>query len=183
MTTVETVVTKRYSIDPAHSVAEFAVKHMMVSTVKGRFQTLEGAVEFDEANPAASTVTATVDVASIDTGQDQRDAHLRSEDFFDAERYPSITFRSTGAEATDAAHGKIFGELTIRGVTREIELDTEYEGAIIDAYGKHRAAFNASTEISRKDYSLTWNPLLESGGAVVGDRVRINLYIAAVRED
>jgi len=172
-----------WTIDPVHSIAEFAVKHMMVSTVKGRFRNLEGTVHLDEANPAASRVVASIDVGSVDTAEPQRDAHLRSDDFFNAEAYPKMTFRSTQVDRVDDTHWKVIGDLTIRGVTKEVVLDTEYEGQIKDAYGKQRAAFSAETTLNRKDFGLKWNLLLEAGGVAVSDKVRVILNIAAVRED
>ena len=175
--------TRTWTIDPVHSGAEFAVKHMMVSTVKGRFRSLEGAVHIDEENPTASSVIASIDVASIDTNEPQRDAHLRSADFFDAERFPKMTFRSTWVEQVDETKWKVFGELTMRGVTKEVVLDTEYGGQIKDSFGKQRMAISAETAINRKDFGVNWNGLIEAGGVVVGDRVRIMLDIAAVRED
>ena len=183
MTTVSSTAVSTWSIDAAHSIAEFAVKHMMVSTVKGRFRSLEGMLTIDEGNPDKSSVTASIDVASIDTGQPDRDAHLRSDDFFGADQFPRITFRSTGIERKSEEEWKVTGDLTIRDVTRPVTLDTEFEGKVIDAYGKQRAAFTATTQISRKAFGLTWNALLETGGAVVGDTVKITLHIAAVRQD
>ena len=172
-----------WSIDAAHSNAEFSVKHMMVATVKGRFGAFTGTLTFDEADPARAGVEASIDIASIITGEQNRDAHLRGADFFDAETYPTATFRSTRVEPAGDGRATVYGDLTIRGITREAALDTEYEGQITDAYGKRRAAFTAEATISRKEFGLTWNPLLESGGTVVGDRVRLTLNIAAVRED
>ena len=172
-----------WSIDPMHSGAEFAVKHMMVSTVKGRFRSLSGAIRLDEAHPENSFVTATIDTASIDTGVDQRDEHLRSADFFEVERFPEITFRGTRVEHVEGTRWRITGELTIRDVTKEVLLDTEYEGQIKDAYGKQRVAFSADTELNRKDFGLNWNGLIEAGGVVVSDKVRVTLNIAAVREE
>jgi polyisoprenoid-binding protein YceI len=175
--------TSTWTIDPVHSVAEFAVKHMMVSTVKGRFRSMEGTIHIDEANPTASWVTASIDVASIDTAEPKRDAHLRSDDFFNAERFPKMIFRSTRVERVDDTHWKVIGDLTIRDVTKEVVLDTEYDGQIKDAYGKQRAAFSAETTLNRKEFGLNWNGVIETGGVIVGDRVRVTLYIAAVRED
>jgi polyisoprenoid-binding protein YceI len=174
---------KTWTIDPVHSIAEFAVKHMMVSTVKGRFRSLQGTVEFDEADLAASLVRASIDVASIDTAESQRDAHLRSPDFFDAERFPTLTFESKRVEVVDAERWKLIGDLMIRGVTKEVEFDIEYEGQITDAYGKRRAAFTAETTLSRKDFGLSWNAVIETGGVLVGDKVRVTVNIAAVRDD
>lgn len=175
--------TTTWTIDPVHSIAEFAVKHMMISTVKGRFRTLEGSIQLDEATPANSVVTATIDVASIETGEAQRDAHLRSDDFFNAEQFPTLRFRSTRVERKSDEEWKITGELTIRDVTQEVTLDTEFEGQVTDPYGKQRAGFTAETTISRKAFGLKWNALLETGGAVVGDRVKVTLHIEAIRQD
>jgi polyisoprenoid-binding protein YceI len=172
-----------WSIDASHSIAEFAVKHMMVSTVKGRFGSLEGTLHIDEANPTASSVTASIDVASIDTHEPQRDAHLRSDDFFNADQYPAITFRSTRIERVNDERWKVHGDLTIRDVTQPVTLDTEFDGQGADFEGKQRAGFTAETQLSRKEFGLKWNALLETGGAVVGDRVKVTLHIEAVRED
>lgn len=182
MTTASTAVST-WTIDGAHSIAEFAVKHMMVATVKGRFRTLSGRLTVDEANPAASFVNATIDVASIDTGEAQRDGHLRSDDFFNAEAYPEITFRSTRVERVDDSNYKVTGDLTIRDVTKQVVLEVEYDGRITDAYGKQRAAFSAETAVNRKEFGLNWNGVIETGGVIVGDRVRITLHISAVRDE
>ena len=183
MSTTTRTSVNNWTIDPVHSVAEFAVKHMMISTVKGRFRSLEGTLQIDEANPANSSVTAAIDIASVDTGEPQRDAHLRSDDFFNAEHSPKITFRSKRVEKIDDERWKVIGDLTIRDVTREVVLDTTYEGQIKDAWGKQRAAFTAETAISRKEFGVKWNGLIETGGVAVGDQVRITLNIAAVRQD
>jgi polyisoprenoid-binding protein YceI len=182
MTTAPATVST-WAIDPVHSIAEFAVKHMMVSTVKGRFGSTAGTLSIDEVNPVHSSVTASIDVASVDTGEPQRDSHLRSDDFFNAERFPHITFRSTRVERVNDERWKVTGDLTIRDITREVVLETEFEGQVTDVQGKQRAAFTATTELSRKDFGLKWNALLETGGAVVGDRVKVTLHIAAVRQD
>lgn len=172
--------TSTWSIDAAHSNVEFAVKHMMVSTVKGRFDAVEGVLEIDETAPERSRISAAIDVASIDTGGEQRDAHLRSDDFFNAERYPKITFRSTAIEK-DGDDWKMTGDLTIREVTRPVTLDVEFDGRGIDSYGNDRAGFTATTKINRKDFGVNWNGVIETGGVVVGDAVKITLNIAAVR--
>ena len=172
-----------WTIDPAHSGVEFAVKHMMVSTVKGRFGSFEGKIQLNEADPASSSVTASVETASVDTREAQRDAHLLSDDFFGAEQYPKMTFRSTKVEHVEGDRWQITGDLTIRDATREVVLDTEYEGQIKDVWGKQRAAFNAETVLNRKEFGLNWNGLIETGGVVVGDKVRVTLNIAAVRND
>ena len=181
MTTTRTA-TSTWTIDPAHSSAEFAVKHLMVSTFKGHFRSLEGTVHLDEANPANSSVAASVDVASVDTQTPDRDAHLRSDDFFNAERYPKMTFRSTRVEQVDGTNWKVTGDLTIRDVTKEVVLDTEYEGRILDPWGNERIGFTARTELSRKEFGVRWNAAIETGGVVVGDKVRISLNIEIVRQ-
>ena len=179
MTTATAV--RTWNIDASHSIAEFAVRHMMVSTVKGRFGRLEGAIEGDEANPTASSVRATIDVASIDTSDEQRDAHLRSDDFFNAERYPHITFVSKRIERVDAEYFRIVGDLTIRDVTKEVVLDTKFEGQVRDPYGNQRAGFTATTQINRGDFGVSFNGALETGGVIVGDKVKITLHIEAMR--
>ena len=180
MTTTRTA-TSTWTIDPAHSSAEFAVKHLMVSTFKGHFRSLEGTVHLDEANPANSSVAASVDVASVDTQTPDRDAHLRSDDFFNAERYPKMTFRSARVEPAGETNWKVTGELTVRDVTKEVVLDTEYEGRIVDPWGNERIGFTARTELSRKEFGVRWNAAIETGGVVVGDKVRISLNIEIVR--
>lgn len=181
MTTQTQTARSTWIIDRAHSLVEFAVKHLVVTTVKGHFREFEGTIHLDEANPANSSVEASIDVASIDTNVPDRDAHLRSDDFFNAEKYPKITFRSTRVEMVDEAHARVYGLLTIRDVTKEVVLDTEYEGQIDDPWGNRRAAFTATTEISRKDFNVRWNQMIETGGAVVSDNVKITLHIEAIR--
>jgi polyisoprenoid-binding protein YceI len=174
--------TSTWTIDPAHSDVEFAVKHMMVSTVKGRFRSVEGAIQVDEAQPERSSVVAAIDVASIDTGVEQRDAHLRSDDFFNAESYPKISFRSTSIELVDGGRWRMDGNLTIRETTRPISLEVEFEGRGRDAYGGERAGFTATTKINRRDFGVNWNGLIETGGVVVSDTVKISLNIQVVRQ-
>ena len=181
MTTTRTA-TSTWTIDPAHSAAEFAVRHMMVSTFKGHFRSLEGTVHLNEEGPPSSSVTASIDVASVDTQNRDRDAHLRSDDFFNAERYPKMTFRSTRVQQVDADSWKVTGDLTIRDVTKEVVLDTEYEGRIVDPWGNERIGILARTEISRKEFGVRWNALVESSGVAVGDRVRVELHIEIVRQ-
>lgn len=170
-----------WAIDPVHSVAEFGVKHLMISTVKGRFGALSGALQFDGRDLTTASVAATIDVASITINDPQRDAHLRSPDFFHAEAYPTLTFRSTGVEHVAKDAYRVRGDLTIRGTTRPVTLEVTYDGQITDPTGVPRAGFSATTTINRKDYGLSWNALLETGGAVVSDTVAVSLYIAATR--
>jgi polyisoprenoid-binding protein YceI len=182
MTTATKTGTGTWTIDPAHSIAEFAVKHMVLTTVKGRFRELEATLEIDETRPENSSVSASINVASIDTGVADRDAHLRSDDFFNAEKYPKITFHSTRVELGGDTRFKLVGDLTIRDVTREVVLDGEYEGQIDDPWGNRRAAFTATTQISRREFKVRWNQLIESGGAVVSDNVKITLHIEVIRQ-
>ena len=181
--TAQTEALTTYAIDPMHSTAEFSVKHMMVSTVKGRFGNLSGAIHIDEDRPAESWVEASIDAAGVDTGVDMRDADLRSANFLDVATYPKIEFRSTGVEQVDDDRWRVRGDLTIHGVTREVVLETEFEGRGPDLEGKHRVGFSAQAAFSRRDFGLTYNPLLETGGMVVGDNVKVALHIEAVEED
>jgi polyisoprenoid-binding protein YceI len=172
-----------WAIDPIHSNVEFSVKHMMIATVKGQFSQVEGTIQFDEAHPETASVMAAIDATSVTTFNEMRDNHLRTNDFFNAEQYPAITFQSTRVEPVNEDRLRVYGELTIRDVTRPVVLDTEYEGRILDAFGNQRVAFTATTEINRKDYGVNWNGAIEGGGVVVSDKVKITLHIAAVRRD
>ena len=176
---VQTGVTT-WNLDPAHSTVEFAVKHLMISTVRGRFGDVKATITADEADPGSAVVTAEIATASIDTRADQRDAHLRSADFFDAEQYPTIAFRSTKIEKK-GEDIRVTGDLTIRGVTRQITLDVTEEGRGRDPWGGERAGFSATTKINRRDFGLTWNQALETGGVVVGDEIKITVDAEFVR--
>lgn len=182
MTTATQTTTSTWSIDPTHSIAEFAVKHLVVTTVKGRFRELEGTIHIDESQPENSSVDAKIAAASVDTNVADRDADLRSDNFFNVERFPNITFRSTRIERIGEERFKLVADLTIRDVTKEVVLDGEYEGQIDDPWGNKRAAFTATTQISRREFNIRWNQLLETGGAVVGDNVKITLHIEAIRQ-
>jgi len=171
-----------WTLDPAHSQIEFAVKHMMVTTVRGQFRQFTTEVDFDEEHPERSSVVAHIDVSSIDTGMAARDAHLRSADFFEAETFPELTFRSTSIKARGDGY-KIEGDLTIRGETRPVTLDAEIGGVVANMQGGRRAAFNATTRISRKAWGLTWNVALESGGFLVGDEIKITLDMAVLQAE
>ena len=182
MSTTQTTMST-WTIDPAHSAGEFAVKHLMVATVRGHFKITEGDIIINEANHTASSVTATLDPTTINTREEKRDAHLQSADFFETEKYPTITFQSTRVEKVNDEKWKVFGNLSFHGVTKEVELDVEEGGEIKDPYGKQRRGFTAETTIDRKDFGLNWNAALEAGGFMVSDRVKITLDIAAVRQD
>lgn len=170
-----------YEIDSTHSSVHFSVRHLMVSNVRGEFTKVSGTIQFDPQNPANSSVKATIDATSINTRDDQRDGHLKSPDFLDVEKFPTITFESKRVEVHGDG-GKVTGELTIHGVTREITLDVEGPSQEIkDPWGKQRIGASATAKLSRKDFGLTWNAALETGGVVVGDEVKITLDIEAVR--
>ncbi|MEO7987184.1 MAG: YceI family protein [Gemmatimonadales bacterium] len=172
-----------WQLDPAHSHLEFAVRHLMISTVKGRFGDVHGAVWMDESDPSAVLVDMTIQVASIDTRQEQRDAHLRSPDFFDAARFPTITFRSRKVEGNPLdSEFRLVGDLTIRDITREVVLDVSAQGRVTDPWGAERAGFSAHGKIDRTDFGLTWNQALETGGVVVGNEVKISVEVELVRQ-
>jgi len=158
---------------------------MMFTTVRGQFADFEGAVEFDSSDPAASSVNVVIRAASIDTGVSDRDDHLRSGDFFDVEKYPEISFRSKGVSGAIQEGGdfEVVGDLTIRGVTREVVLAATFDGTGTDPWGGSRAGFTATTEIDRRDFDLTWNQALETGGVLVGHDVGISLQVQAVMEE
>jgi polyisoprenoid-binding protein YceI len=183
MTTATQPAISTWTIDPTHSTVEFSVKHMMISTVKGRFRDFEGTARIDDDDPSASSVSASVDVSSIDTGQEQRDAHLRSDDFFNADLFPKLTFVSTGIERVDDDSWKLAGALTMRDATRPVVFDVEFEGRGNDPWGKERAGFLATTKINRGDYGINFNGLMEAGGVVVGDSVKITLNLELIREN
>jgi polyisoprenoid-binding protein YceI len=172
-----------WQIDPAHTEVEFAVKHMMISTVKGRFADVSGTITLDETDLAGSSVEVEIDVASIDTRQADRDAHLRSADFFDVENHPKLTFRSRRVEAEGQGRFRVVGDLTIRGVTREVVLEATDEGRGTDPWGNAKAGFSARTSIDRQDYGLTWNAALETGGILVGNEVKITLEVQAAKAE
>lgn len=171
-----------WEIDAIHSQAAFAVSHMMISTVKGRFKVLQGKLALDKEHVERSWVEAEVDVASIDTGDSSRDAHLRSPDFFDAEKYPTMTFKSTRVEAAADDEYRVTGDLTMHGITREVIFVVMYHGQAKDFSGKPRVGLSAKAQINRKDFALTWNMVLETGGLLVGEEVRIEVDLQAVSQ-
>jgi polyisoprenoid-binding protein YceI len=169
----------RWEIDPKHSIVEVAAKHMMLATVKARFKILSAVLEFDPDDPSGSSVEASIDAASVDTGIPERDAHLRSPDFLDIERFPHITFRSTRVEQPDPRRGRVIGDLTIRDVTREVELGVKYVGRGKSPYGEDVVAFSATTAIDRRRFGITWNQALEAGGVLVSHELRIDIEVEA----
>jgi polyisoprenoid-binding protein YceI len=173
--------TTTWKIDPSHSSVEFAVKHLMISTVKGRFADIEGTVHIVDGAPSRSSVTATLKAASIDTRTGQRDDHLRSADFLDAVNFPEITFQSTRVSG-DASEFTVTGNLTIRGVTKEITLQAQNEGAGKDPWGGERIGFSATTKLDRRAFGLTYNQALETGGVLVGNDVKISIEVEVIKE-
>ena len=177
--------TTTWNIDPAHSLVEFSAKHMMITTVKGRFGDVSGAITIDEQDPDRSHVEVEFKAASIDTSADQRDQHLRSADFLDADKYPTLTFRSRRVQGARPEPGdtfKVVGDLTIRGTTREVTLDVTYEGRGKDPWGGDRVSFSADTKIDRRDFGLTWNAALEAGGVLVSNDIKVHIEVQAVRQ-
>ncbi len=171
-----------WKIDPSHSLIEFSVKHMMFTTVRGRFKSFDGAIQIDEEHPEGSYVEGTIDVASIDTNEPQRDGHLRSADFFDVEKYPTMSFHSTRIEPVGDHRFKLYGEMTIKDVTREVVFDVVEEGQGQDPWGNQRRGLSANTKLSRKDFGLNWNVALEAGGWLVGDEVNVSIELQIVQE-
>lgn len=172
--------TRRYDIDSAHSDIRFSVRHLGFSRVHGGFLHWQGCIAFDEAEPAATRVVVEIDAKSIDTREPKRDAHLRSVDFLDVDRYPTLHFESVRVEARGARRYLLIGELTLHGVTRAIDLDVELVGGTRDPWGHDRLSFTAKSSLNRRDFGLHWNQLLESGGLVVGETLDIAIEVEAV---
>jgi polyisoprenoid-binding protein YceI len=170
-----------WSVDPAHSNAEFSVKHMGIANVRGQFTEFEGTLEVGE-DLASSRARGTVKVSSIDTNEEQRDKHLRSADFFDVERYPEITYESTRVEPIDEESSHVYGNLTMHGITREVKLDVVLQGTDTDPWGMERAGLEAVGTLNRSDFDMKFNQALGSGNVLVGDKVRISLDISAVKQ-
>ncbi|MFF5634576.1 YceI family protein [Streptomyces sp. NPDC012825] len=170
-----------YTIDPAHSSIGFTVRHAMVTNVRGTFAEHEGTLRLDGTDPGASTASIDVRIASVDTGIADRDNHLRGGDFFDAERFPLMSFRSTRAEQLGGDKYRITGDLTIKDVTRPLSIDLELNGSATDVYGNERVGFEGSAEILRSEWGLTWNAALETGGVMVSDKVRLTFDISAIK--
>ena len=170
-----------WNVDPSHSSVEFAVKHMVISSTKGQFGNYEVEAEVDETNLANSSATVRIDASSINTRDEKRDAHLRSEDFFNVDQYPDIVFVSKRLEPRGGDDYKIVGDLTIRGVTREVALDGEVSGPVKDPWGNQRLGLSAKGKVNRKEFGLTWNAALETGGVLVGDDVKLNIETELVK--
>jgi polyisoprenoid-binding protein YceI len=178
----ETGTTTRWNIDPVHSEIGFSVKHMMVSNVRGRFNEVTGYIEFDPADPTTAKIDVEIATTSVDTRQDQRDNHLRSADFFDAENHPKMSFISKKVEHAKGDDYRVTGDLTIRGTTREITLDATFEGTSPDPYGGVRSGFSATGKINRHDFGLDYNAAIEAGGVVVGTDIKIQLEVEAIKQ-
>jgi polyisoprenoid-binding protein YceI len=180
-TTVPATLTGTYTLDPTHSRIGFVARHAMVTKVRGTFKEFEGSGYFDAADPANSKLQLTIKAASIDTGNADRDAHLRSNDFFDMDNHPEITFSSTGVEQAGEDSYRVTGDLTIKGITRPVTVDFEYTGSAVDPYGNQRIGFEGTTTVNRKDWGVNWNAALEAGGVLVSEKVTLEFDISAIR--
>jgi polyisoprenoid-binding protein YceI len=169
-----------FALDPDHTTVWFVARHLVVSKVRGSFSDVSGSITIAP-EPLASAVEVTIGVASISTGQPDRDNHLRSADFLELDKYPNMTYRSTGVKSWSGNEFVLDGELTIRGVSRPVELNVEYDGAAISPYGKEVIAFTASTEIDREDWGINWNQALETGGVLVGKKIKVEITSEAIR--
>jgi polyisoprenoid-binding protein YceI len=182
-TTSSSTLTGSYTLDPAHSHIGFVARHAMVTKVRGSFHEVDGSGYFDAEDPSRSQLHVTIDAKSIDTGNADRDAHLRSNDFFDMETYPHITFESTSVDAVGEDHYRVTGDLTIKGVSKPVTVDFELTGAAVDPFGNHRLGLEGKTVINRKDWGVTWNAPLETGGVLVGEKVTLELEVSAIRRE
>jgi polyisoprenoid-binding protein YceI len=171
-----------YTIDPAHSRVGFVARHAMVTKVRGGFNDFAGTFTIDADDPSASTAELTIEAASIDTRNADRDAHLRSNDFFAMDEHPQLTFRSTAVEQVSDADYRVTGDLTLRGVTKPVTIDLEYTGAAVDPWGNTRVGFEGSTKVNRKDWGVNWNAALEAGGVLVSEKVTLEFEISATRD-
>jgi polyisoprenoid-binding protein YceI len=169
-----------YDIDKSHTTVEFVGRHLMITKVRGRFEEFSGTIEIGE-DPADSRAEVTIDTSSVSTGDQRRDGHLTGPDFLDVEHHPTMTYKSTGLEPGKGGNWKLIGDLTVRGVTRPVTLDVEFDGATTSPWGDERIAFTASADVDREDWGLTWNQTLEAGGVLVGKKVRIELNVQAIR--
>jgi polyisoprenoid-binding protein YceI len=179
MSDIDDLTPGTWNIDPAHTTVGFVARHLMITKVRGRFTGVSGTITVP-ADRLQSSVEASIDLTTVDTGDQQRDGHLRSADFFDVEQYPTMTFASTGVK-DQGGDFVLLGDLTIRGVTRHVELALEFEGVGPDPWGGTRAAFSASGEVNRKDWGLEWNVALETGGVLVSDKIKLELDVQAVK--
>jgi polyisoprenoid-binding protein YceI len=182
VTTPDTV-TGTYTVDPTHSRIGFVARHAMVTKVRGSFNEFEGSGYFDAEHPENSRLELTIQAASIDTRNADRDGHLRSNDFFDMENHPEIRFASTAVEKVDDGEYRVTGDLTIKGVTKPVTVDFEYTGAAVDPFGNHRIGLEGKTTVNRKDWGVSWNAALEAGGVLVSEKVTLEFEVSAIRSD
>ena len=171
-----------YTIDPAHSRIGFMARHAMITKVRGSFDEFDGSGTLDVTNPANSSLQLTIKTASIDTRNADRDGHLKSNDFFDMEKFPEITFQSTGIEPVDPTHFDVTGDLTIKETTKSVTVPLEFTGAAVDPFGNHRVGLEGSTEINRKDWGVNWNAALEAGGLLVSEKVTLEFEISTIKD-
>lgn len=171
-----------YAIDMSHSSVNFQIKHMAISKVNGAFTEFEGTFTYDASKPEATRAEAVIQIASVDTGDAKRDDHLRNPDFFDVENHPTMTFTTTGVSMKNAEEGQVTGDLSMHGVTRPVTLDLEITGTVTDPWGNERIGASLSGKINRKDWGLTWNKALETGGLVVGEDVKLTLEIQGIKQ-
>jgi polyisoprenoid-binding protein YceI len=172
----------RWKIDPQHTGITFTVRHMMISNVRGRFEKLDGTVDFNPEDPEKSTVDVKIKADSINTREPQRDQHLKSSDFLNVEEYPYLHFKSNRIEVIDDTHGRVYGDLTIRDETEPVVLDVTYNGIAKSPYGTTSVGFSATTTLERKEWDLTWNVALETGGVLVGDEIKVNIDVELIQE-
>jgi polyisoprenoid-binding protein YceI len=178
-----TIPTGTYTIDPTHSRIGFVARHAMVTKVRGSFNEFDGTGSFDADDPTNSRLQLTIQAASIDTRNADRDGHLKSNDFFDMDTYPEIAFVSTAVEQTGDDEYRVTGDLTIKGVTKAVTIDFDYEGTAVDPYGNTRIGLEGKTTVNRKDWGVTWNAPLEAGGVLVGEKVTLEFEVSAIRND
>ncbi|MFJ8954665.1 YceI family protein [Streptomyces sp. NPDC102340] len=175
-------VTGDYTVDPAHTTLGFVARHAMVTNVKGSFSDFTGSLHLDGSDPAKSTASFDVQMASISTGNEDRDGHLKSADFFKIDEFPTMTFRSTSAESLGGDDYRITGDLTILGTTKPLTIDLEFNGVAKDPFGNERVGFEGKSEILRSDWGLSWNAALETGGVLISDKIKLNFDISAIKE-
>jgi polyisoprenoid-binding protein YceI len=180
---VETLesLTGDYTLDAAHTRLGFAARHAMVTKVRGQFSEFEGTAHLDFADPSKSTAEVTIKTASVTTGNEQRDAHLRTNDFFDAPTHPEMTFRSTAVEKVDDEHYRLTGDLSIKETTKPVTIEFEFTGTAVDPFGNVRVGFEGSTTINRRDWGVEWNAPLEAGGVLVSDKVTLEFEVSAIK--
>jgi len=181
-TTVKTSTKTKWMLDPTHSELAFKVRHMMITNVKGEFRKFDASIESDGAEFTKSSIDVTIDAASIFTNEDKRDGHLKSTDFFDVENYPTLSFQGKSFKKEDEDEYKLTGILTIKGVSKEVELDVEFGGINKDPWGKEKAGFSVEGKINRKDFGLNWNAALETGGVLVSEEVKISAEVQFVKQ-